>query len=78
MNLGIAKPKLERISRTSPMTPDFTSSTSFSVCGMQAIHEGFAQKRAGLARGEDHRVGLESGQPHRLFDQHVLAGFCWP
>ena len=29
----MAKPKLERISLTSPIAPDLTSSTSFSVCG---------------------------------------------
>ena len=41
---------------------------------MQPVHEGFAEKGAGLARRMDHRVGLEGGQPHRLFAKHMLAG----
>jgi hypothetical protein len=40
-----------------------------------AIHEGFAYERARLAGGMKHRFGFKGGQPHRLLDQHMLAGF---
>ena len=47
----------------------------FQRLRVQPVHEGFAEKRAGLARRMDHRVGLEGGQPHRLFAKHMLACF---
>ena len=74
MNAGMAKPKLDWIIRTSPMAPDVISSTSFARLRVQAIHEGLAHEGAGLAGRVEHRVGLEGGQRHRLFDQHMLAG----
>ena len=47
----------------------------FQRLRMQAIHEGFAEEGASLARSVDHRVGLEGGEAHRLFAKNVLAGF---
>ena len=47
----------------------------FERLRVQPVHEGFAEKSAGLARCVDHRVGFECGKRKRLLAKHVLPSF---
>ena len=64
MKRDMAKPKLVRIRRTSPIVPALISLDQPDGLRMQAIHEGFAHEGAGLAGGVDHGFGFGGGEAH--------------
>ncbi len=74
MKPGMAKPKLDLIMLHLADRAGLDQLDQLCRLRMQPVHEGFAEKGAGLARRMDHRVGLEGGEPHRLFAKHMLAG----
>ena len=75
MKPGMAKPKLDLIIRTSPITPDLISSTSFRVCGCSRYMKASPRKVPALRAAWIIASASKAVSAKRLLAQHMLAGF---